>query len=47
MAMLISVILASVTTLLYSVLLTVLHHLVVLILEETGMDQMGQEYRWY
>ena len=38
-----SVILAPVTTLLYSVLLTVPHNLVVLVLKETGMDQIGQE----
>ena len=43
-AMLISVILASLMTLLYCVSLTVLHQLVVLILEETGLFQVGPEY---
>ena len=40
MATWISVILASVTTLLYSVILTVL----VFLFQETGMHQMGQVY---
>ena len=43
MAMWISVTLAPMITLLYCVSLTVLHQLVVLILEETGLFQMGTE----
>ena len=44
MAMWISVILDLMMTLLFSVILTDLHLLVVLILEETGMVQMELEY---
>ena len=44
MAMWISVILAPLMTMLYSVILIVLHLLAVLILEETGLHQMGLEY---